>query len=389
MAGSSQTSIPCTLMRGGTSKGPFFLASDLPRDAQLRDRVLLAVMGSPDPRQINGVGGADPLTSKVAIVSRSSQPEIDVDYLFAQVAIDRACVDVTPNCGNMLAAVGPFAMERGLVAASDPVTPVRIYMVNTGNTAIAHVPTRNGEVCYEGNASIAGVPGTAAPIRIDFLHTAGSVCGSLLPTGRALDQLDGIEATLIDNGMPVAILRASDFGKTGYEAPAELDADKNFKQRLEEIRILAGQRMGLGDVRAKVVPKMTLIAAPRSGGDLSTRTFIPHKCHAAIGVLGAVTVGTACVLPGSVPSAVVPPPVGSVHRLSVEHPSGEFSLEIETGEQHDGTIHIVRSSLIRTARALFRGEVLVPSSVWDGVRARTSEQQHAPHVNLAASGENV
>lgn len=389
MTRSSQTAIPCTLMRGGTSKGPFFLASDLPGDVQLRDRVLLAVMGSPDPRQINGVGGADPLTSKVAIVSASSRPDIDVDYLFAQVAIDRAFVDVTPNCGNMLAAVGPFAIERGLVAASDPVTPVRIYMVNTGNTAIAHVPNRNGVVCYEGNASIAGVPGTAAPIRIDFLNTAGSVCGSLLPTGRATDELDGIEATLIDNGMPVVILRASDFGKTGYESPAELDADKNLKQRLEEVRILAGQRMGLGDVHAKVVPKMTLIAPPRSGGDLTTRTFIPHKCHAAIGVLGAVTVGTACLLPGSVASAIVPPAARAVKRLSVEHPSGEFSLEIEAREQHDGTIQILRSSLIRTARALFRGEILLPASVWDGVQTRTSEDLHAPHIHVPASGETV
>lgn len=387
MARLSQTSISCTLMRGGTSKGPFFLASDLPRDTQLRDRVLLAVMGSPDSRQINGVGGADPLTSKVAIVSRSSRHDIDVDYLFAQVAIDRAFVDVTPNCGNMLAAVGPFAIERGLVAPTDLVTPVRIYMVNTGNTAIAHVPTPDGEVCYDGNASIAGVPGTGAPIRIDFLNTAGSVCGSLLPSGRALDELDGIEATLIDNGMPVVILRASDFGKTGYEAPVELDADGKFKQRLEEIRLFAGQRMGLGDVRARVVPKMTLIAQPRAGGDLCTRTFIPHKCHAAIGVLGAVTVGTACVFPGSVASAIVPFTSEAIKRFSVEHPSGEFSLEIEIEEQHDGAIQILRSSLIRTARALFRGEVLVPSSVWDGVEA--GNQPVIENVHVPASGDTV
>ncbi len=376
MARSSQTSIPCTLMRGGTSKGPFFLASDLPSNAQLRDRVLLAVMGSPDARQIDGIGGADPLTSKAAIVSASERAGIDVEYLFAQVAVDRAFVDVTPNCGNMLAGVGPFAIERGLIAAHDPVTPVRIFMVNTGNTAVAHVPTPGGEVCYQGDASIAGVPGTAAAIRIDFLNTAGSVCGSLLPSGCAFDELDGIKTTLIDNGMPVAVLRAADFGKTGYETPAELDADKKFKQRLEEIRILAGQRMGLGDVRAKVVPKMTLIAPPRAGGDLATRTFIPHKCHAAIGVLGAVTVGTACVLPGSIASGIVFLPAGAVKSLSVEHPSGEFSLEIEVGESTDSTIQILRSSLIRTARALFRGEVLVPSSVWDGCEAKATTYPH-------------
>lgn len=370
MAAPSQTRIPCALMRGGTSKGPFFLASDLPDDAALRDRVLLAVMGSPDIRQIDGIGGADPLTSKVAIISGSSRPGIDVEYLFAQVAIDKPIVDVTPNCGNMLAGVGPFAIERGLVPARDPITPVRIYMVNTGNSAVAHVPTPGRAVTYEGESAIAGVPGTAAAIRIDFLNTAGSVCGALLPTGQALDRIDGVKATLIDNGMPVVVLRAADFGKSGYEAPVELDADKNFKMRLEEIRILAGERMGLGDVRSKVVPKMTLIAAPRCGGDLTTRTFIPHKCHAAIGVLGAVTVGTACVLPGSITSDLVSLPHGEVKRVSVEHPSGEFSLEIEIDDKSRGELNVVRSSLIRTARALFRGDVLVPARIWDGGKSK-------------------
>lgn len=370
MASPSQTRIPCTLMRGGTSKGPFFLASDLPSEVQLRDRVLLAVMGSPDARQIDGLGGADPLTSKVAIISRSSRPGTDVDYLFAQVSIDRPLVDVTPNCGNMLSGVGPFAIERGLVVARDPVTPVTIYMVNTGNVAVAHVPTPGREVTYEGGTAIAGVPGTSAAIRIDFLNTAGSVCGSLLPTGHSLDELDGIQATLIDNGMPVVVLRAADFGKSGYETPAELDADKKFKSRLEEVRIVAGERMGLGDVRSKVVPKMTLIAPPRDGGHVATRTFIPHKCHAAIGVLGAVTVGTACVLPGSVASGVVSAPRGAVKQLSVEHPTGEFSLEIEVDESTDGALKVIRSSLIRTARALFRGDVLIPTSIWHGTPSR-------------------
>jgi 4-oxalomesaconate tautomerase len=371
MAPPSQTRIPCTLMRGGTSKGPFFLASDLPSDVQLRDRVLLAVMGSPDARQIDGIGGADPLTSKVAIVSRSLRSGIDVDYLFAQVSIDRPVVDVTPNCGNMLAGVGPFVIERGLVPSRDRVTPVKIYMVNTGNVAVAHVPTPDGEVSYEGEASIAGVPGTSAAIRIDFLDTAGSVCGVLLPTGNPIDDLDGIEATLIDNGMPVVVLRAADFGKSGYETPAELDADTEFKRRLEQIRILAGECMGLGDVRSKVVPKMTLVAPPHQGGDLTTRTFIPHKCHAAIGVLGAVTVGTACVLHGSVASRFFASREGPVKRLSVEHPSGEFSLEIEVDEtSRGGGLRVVRSSLIRTARALFRGEVLVPASIWGGIASK-------------------
>jgi 4-oxalomesaconate tautomerase len=307
----------------------------------------------------------------VAIVSRSSRPGIDVDYLFAQVSVDRPLVDVTPTCGNMLAGVGPFAIERGLVAPRDPITAVSICMVNTGTVAVAHVPTPGGQVTYAGETSIAGVPGTAAAIRIDFRDTSGSVCGTLLPTGDTLDQLDGIEATLIDNGMPMIVLRASDLGRSGYEAPAELNSDEELKARLEAIRILAGERMGLGDVRAKVVPKITLIAPPQASGHVMTRTFIPHKCHAAIGVLMAVTVGTACILPGSVARGIVRPHEGPVKQLSIEHPSGEFSVEFEV-EQSGSGLKVVRSSLISTARALFRGALLVPASVWNGQQSLSS-----------------
>jgi 4-oxalomesaconate tautomerase len=273
----------------------------------------------------------------------------------------------------MLAGVGPFAIERGLVAAADPVTAVTIYMVNTGNVAVAHVPTPGGQVSYEGDAWIAGVPGRSAAIRIDFVDTEGSVCGTLLPTGRALDKIEGVEATLIDNGMPVVVLRAADLGKTGLETPAELDADQKFKARLEQIRILGGERMGLGDVHSKLVPKMTLIAPPRHGGSLITRTFIPHKCHAAIGVLGAVTVATACVLPDSVATGVASVPDGAVKRLSVEHPTGELSVELEVAGADP---QVIRASLIRTARALFRGEVLISAAIWDGISSRSID----PHV---------
>jgi 4-oxalomesaconate tautomerase len=371
MLQTTQTAIPCTLMRGGTSKGPFFLASDLPADVPTRDRVLLTAMGSPDARQIDGIGGADPLTSKVAIISRSSRPGIDVDYLFAQVSVDQPLIDVTPTCGNMLAGVGPFAIERGLVAPKDPITPVTIYMVNTETVAVAHVPTPGGEVTYAGEASIAGVPGTAAAIRIDFRDTGGSVCGALLPTGNMIDLIDGIEVTLIDNGMPMVVLRASDLGKSGYETPTDLNSDQELKTRMEAIRILAGERMGLGDVRSKVVPKMTLIAPPQAGGHVMTRTFIPHKCHSAIGVLMAVTVGTACILPRSVARGIVRRQDGPVQRLSIEHPSGEFSVEFQV-ERSGGGLKVMRSSLIRTARALFRGELLVPASVWEGKDIVTS-----------------
>jgi len=348
-------------MRGGTSKGPFFLASDLPSDERQRDRVLLAAMGSPDVRQIDGIGGADALTSKVAIVSKSSRPNVDVDYLFAQIVLDKAIVDVSPNCGNMLAGVGPFAIEKGLVKASDPVTKVAIYMVNTGNLAVATVETPGGVVRYDGNTAIAGVPGTAAPIAIDFLDTAGSVCESMLPTGNVRDVIEGIDVTCIDNGMPVVVILAASLGKTGYESPKDLENDKEFRKRLEAIRWAAGELMGLGDVREKVVPKMSLIAPPIAGGHVSTRTFIPHKCHTAIGVLGAVSVATACALPGSVANGIAILPGGSPLLMSVEHPTGEFTVTLEASGSGKN-FKVGRSGILRTARALMEGSVLVPAN---------------------------
>jgi 4-oxalomesaconate tautomerase len=358
-----QTKIPCSILRGGTSKGPFFIASDLPSDPALRDAVLLSVMGSPDKRQINGLGGAEPLTSKVAIVKKSQRPGIDVDYLFAQVAVDRADVDVTPNCGNMLAGVGPFAIERGLVAATDPVTRVRIYMENSDNIAEAIIQTPGGVVEYEGDARIDGSPGTGAPIPITFLDTEGSACGALLPTGHVNDVIDGIEVTCIDNGMPVVVLRAEDLGCTGYETVDSLNADDRLKRRLESIRLLAGPMMNLGDVSKKAVPKMCLVARPQHAGAISTRTFIPHVCHSAVGVLGAVTVATACVMPNSTAYDLAKLPAGMLKKISVEHPTGEFSVEMEI-EAEDNRPVVQRASLLRTARMLMEGYALVPRTVW-------------------------
>lgn len=365
----SQTRIPCVMMRGGTSKGPFFLAGDLPADAALRERVLLSLMGSPDARQIDGMGGADPLTSKVAIVSKSRRDDADVDYLFAQVAVDAPSVDVSPNCGNMLAGVGPFAIEQGLVRARNGTTRVRIFMVNSESRCEAAVETPGGVVAYDGAARIDGVPGTAAPILLDFLDIAGSTCGALLPTGRARDEIEGIPVTCIDNGMPVVVIAAAALGKSGGESRQELDADAALKERLEAIRLIAGPMMGLGDVSAKVVPKMSLIAPPGAGGAVSTRTFIPHVCHAAIGVLGAVSVASACVLLGTVADGIARVAPGARKALSVEHPSGEFTVELATRRGANGTIEITGAGLLRTARRLFEGSVLVPAAVWDGAGA--------------------
>lgn len=351
------TSIPCSVLRGGTSRGMYFRAEHLPGDPALRDRILLAAMGSPDPRQIDGLGGAHPLTSKVAVVSRSESGDTDVDYLFLQVAVDRAEVSASQNCGNILAGVAPFALEERLVPAQGESTDVRIRMVNTGGIAIARIETPGRVVNYEGDARIDGVPDTAAPVMLEFLDIAGSSCGALLPTGQASESVGGIEVTCIDNGMPVVLMRAADLGKSGYESPAELEADAALKTRIEALRLQLGERMRLGDVRGKTVPKMCLVAPARGGGVISTRTFIPHRVHDAIGVLGSVSVATACMLPGSVAHSVAGlAPAAGVSRLAVEHPSGSFAVEIEM----DAAGGVKRAALLRTARLLMRGEVFVP-----------------------------
>jgi 4-oxalomesaconate tautomerase len=342
------------ILRGGTSKGAYFLADDLPSDSVRRDALLLSIMGSPDPRQIDGIGGAHPLTSKIAIVSKSKRPDCDVDFLFGQVVVDKPKVDVTPNCGNILAGIGPFAIERGLVHVQGPVTRVRVHTVNTGTIAELSVQTPAGQVAYGGDARIDGVPGTAAPIAVEFLDAAGSVCGSLLPTGNVVDRVAGVDVTLIDNGMPVVVLEATSVGRTGYEPRDVLDKDTELKARLEEIRLEAGRLMGLGDVSSKVVPKMALVAPPAAGGHVCTRSFIPHECHASIGVFAAVTVATACVLPGSPAARVAKIPPGREKTLSVEHPTGEFSVVIEVGGTEESPV-VEKAGLLRTARLLFEG----------------------------------
>ena len=364
-----QTSIPCLFMRGGTSRGPFFNAADLPADIALRDRVLLAVMGSPDRRQIDGLGGANPLTSKVGIVSRSQVPGVALDFLFAQVVVDHALVDTTPNCGNMLAAVVPFALETGLAQAQGETTTLRVLTLNTDMQCEVTVATPGGRVSYDGEAKIDGVPGSAAPIRINFLDTAGSVCSGLLPTGRVSDEVsvagvDKLQVTCIDNGMPLVMLRAADLGRIGYESVNELNADSELKTKLEALRLKTGELMGLGDVSQKTYPKMCLVAPPREGGSIATRCFIPHVCHDAIGVLAAVTVGTACVLDGSVASGLATVPAGKIKPISVEHPSGEFTVELEVDPANPQ--NVMRAALLRTARLIMRGEAMIPASIWKG-----------------------
>lgn len=351
---SAQAGIPCIVMRGGTSKGAYFVSSDLPADEASRDDLLLRVMGTPDPRQIDGIGGADPLTSKVAVVAPCVTDEADVDYLFLQVGVERAFVTDKQNCGNLLAGVGPFAVERGLVRVTGSSASVRIRMINTGGVATARFGLDNGMPVYEGDCAIAGVPGTAAQIDLEFEGTAGSSCGALFPTGNTRDVVEGIEVTCVDNGMPVVVLRAADVGIDGSETPEELEANASLRSRVEQIRLAAGPLMNLGDVTSLTVPKMTLVSRPRLGGTLMTRTFIPHKCHDAIGVLGAVSVATA-VLAGEGPAAgMAAPTVGG--RVVVEHPTGTLDAVVDL-EHISGSIIARRSGIVRTARKIMDGRV--------------------------------
>ncbi len=358
-----QVGIPCVYMRGGTSKGPFFFAEDLPTDPARRDAVLLAVMGSPDRRQIDGLGGADSLTSKVAIVSRSPRPDADVDYLFAQVRIETSEVDTAPNCGNMLAAVGPFSIERGLVAAEDGETVVRVFNVNTGSIVHVTVQTPGRSISIDGEATIDGVPGHHAPIALNFVQAVGSKTGLLLPTGSVRDTIEGIEVSCVDLATPMVIARARDFGKSGSESREELNADRDLLARIETVRVAAARRMGMGDVTGKVVPKFCLVAPPRAGGTITSRYFVPDSCHAAHAVTGALCLSAACGLPGSVADGVADLPAGPRRRIVIEHPSGTIATEFELAGSLESPV-IRRAALVRTARKIMEGTVYVPESVW-------------------------
>lgn len=344
--------VECIWMRGGTSKGAFFRAEEFPSDPAQRDELLLRIFGSPDPRQIDGIGGGDPLTSKAALLSPPIHPDADVEYLFLQVFPDRALVSDAQGCGNILAGVGPAAIEMGLVAAQDGETEIRIHMCNTGEIARAVVQTPGGRVCYSGEAQIDGVPGQHAPIPLMFENLAGSQCGALLPTGREWDKINGTACTLIDNGMPCVIMKAAEFGLSGQESPEQLEANSELKTRLESIRLSAGALMGLGDVTDKSVPKMILVSTPVTpSGVVHTRAFIPHRCHASIGVFAAVSVATACCLPTGPGSEVARLPNGAL--FAIEHPIG--AAEVVLNRTPDGAV--IGAGTLRTARKLMAGRV--------------------------------
>ena len=360
-----QTAIPYMQIRGGSSKGLYFHAKDLPGETTLRDKVLLAAMcgvGPDDIRQIDGLGGAEPLTSKVGIVSPSTHAKADIDYEFVQIVVGKGVTDRTQNCGNILAGVVPFAIESGLITTADATTVTRVFMCNSKSICEVTVQTPAGQLHYHGDCKIDGVPGTAAPIVCNYEDIAGSICGSLLPTGNLIDEVEGIQVTCIDNGMPVVMIRATDLNCSAYETPAQLNTNSELKAKLENIRLQIGTRMNLGDVTNKVIPKLALINKPIHGGYIHTRTFIPHKCHAAIGVLGAVSIATACVLPDTVAKGLTATPKGNTY--SIEHPTGKITISLDI--DFKGTQPIVKKAgVLRTARLLSRGEVMLPVNVWN------------------------
>ena len=363
-----QTAIPFMQFRGGSSKGLFFEARHLPQDPELRDRILIAAMegvGMGDPRQIDGLGGATSLTSKVAIVSPSELAEADLDYLFLQVEVGKGRVSTVQNCGNILAAVVPFAIESGMITANDGVTSARVNMINTGGICEIIVQTPARQVNYAGNARVDGVPGTAAPIICNYLDTEGSTCGALLPTGNTMDIIDGAQLTCIDNGMPVVLLDAMYFGITGFESHTDLDKNIRLKERLEAIRLKAGPLMNLGDVSSKTIPKMCLLSEPHELGVINTRMFIPHICHEAIGVLAAVSVATACIIKGTMANRFIQSDIDDLRDISIEHPSGEMTVTLDHEKDSKGNVVIKRSGVIRTARLLSKGEVFIPASIND------------------------
>jgi len=358
------TSIPCVLMRGGTSRGPFFLSDWLPADLALRDRTLLAALGSPNELQVDGLGGGNSLTSKVAIVSRSTRPECDVDYLFAQVSVDEARVDTRPNCGNMLAGVGPFAIEQGLVAvAGQNTTRVRVFNVNTQARIDVKVSTAGDHVQYEGDVHIDGVPGTAAPVLLDFLDAWGGVTGHVFPTGNRIDTIDGINVTCIDAAQVMVLIHAHQLGLQGDETPAALDADTELLTRLERIRLEAGRRMGLGDVTDSVLPKPVIVAPGPTAGTVYSRYFTPKRCHRSHAVTGAIGVAAALLLPHTVATDARIEAAPGTRRVTVLHPAGSIHVDVELASK-GGEIALMQASLVRTARKIFEGKLFVPDHVF-------------------------
>ena len=378
------TRIPAYLYRGGTSKGPLILAQHLPASREVLDRVMLGAMGAPHKRQVDGIGGAETLTSKIAVVAKSKRTDADIDYLFIQVNPESDIVDYSSNCGNMLSAVGPFALEMGVVKPKDPLTTARIYNINTDSVIEVILQTPGGEVTYEGDTAIDGVPGTAAPVRQNFAGSVGSKTGKLFPTGHKTEVIDGIEVTCIDVAVPMVIVPAEALGRTGHESKAELDADSALIKRLDRVRVEAGHRMGLGDCSALVVPKPVLVAAPAGAGTIASRDFVPFNCHATYSVTGSMALSVASRIEGTVANRYAKAAAADPDRVSIEHPGGVIDVQVRLRDSVDG-VKVDEASLLRTCRKLFEGQICIPSRVWDGSGTAADAAQIAAGLSLPAA----
>ena len=361
----TQTPIPFLFFRGGTSRGPYFARADLPTDPEDLARVLIAAVGAGHPLNIDGIGGGNPVTTKVAMLARSDDPWADVDYVFAQVSVADRTVDLRPTCGNILSGVGPAALEMGLVEATGPETRVRIHAVNSGARVEATVRTRAGGVVYDGDTAIDGVPGTAAPVDLQFMDTVGRATGALLPTGSRIDTFGGVAVTCMDVAMPMVIARATDFGLAGHETAEALDADDALLARIEAVRIEAGAAMGIADVPRSVTPKFGLLAAPRAGGAVAARYFMPWRAHPTMAVTGAQCLAACVLTPGTVADGVAVDPGDGPATVTLEHPGGRIDVRMDYARDGD-RVTLRSAGLIRTARLLARGELMVPRAVWSG-----------------------
>ncbi len=360
----TQTAIPYIFMRGGTSKGPYFLRSDLPEDLDTLAEVLIAALGSGQSLNIDGIGGGAAVTTKVAMLSVSEDDWADIDYFFAQVAVEEKLVDFKPTCGNILSGVAPAAIEMGLFKPQGDETEMRIRAVNTGARVVARIQTPGGKPTYVGDTGIAGVPGQAAPVQLSFMGVVGSATGAFLPTGNLRDTVQGVELTCMDVAMPMAIARAADFGLTGYESAEELDADRTFFDRMESVRIEAGKRMGMGDVSRSVTPKFGLIAPAREGGTIAVRYFMPWKTHPTMAVTGAQCMASCALTPGTVADGILDRPATSPAEVILEHASGKIDVLVDFDTEQGFTVDA--AGLVRTARKLADGHVYVPQAVWKG-----------------------
>ena len=362
----TQTGIPFLFMRGGTSRGPYLERDQLPEDMDRLASVLVAMVGSGHPINIDGIGGGTAVTTKVAMLSPSEDEWADVDYFFAQVSVEDRLVDFKPTCGNILVGVGPAAIEMGLVPASGDVAEVKIRAVNTGARVLAKVRMKGGSVLYDGEAAIDGVPGTAAPVELRFMDTVGGATGAMFPTGSRIDRIDGVDVTCMDVAMPMVMAHAEAFGLTGHESAAELDENRGFFKRMEAIRLAAARRMGMGDASKSVTPKFGLLASAKSGGSAATRYFMPWNTHPSLAVTGSQCMAAFLLCPGTVGEGLLKTLPSAPARLALEHPMGQLDVVIDYSRDGD-QFEVNWAGLVRTARKLAEGQVFVPTKVWRGL----------------------